>query len=331
MKGLLLILGMCGLLAAGSAGLEQARNLYNLTAFDESLRVLQSMPVKDAPVYDLMGRDYYMQGDYKRSTEFLEKALAAEPGVAMHALWLGRAYGRRAESASIFTAPGFATKARQYLERAVELDPRNLDALADLFDYYVEAPGFLGGGMEKAQRTAAQLSLVSPAEGYLAEAKLAEKRNQYSAAETHLRKAVEVAPQQIGKLIEGDPAALRVNHAVIADHDEIDGQPGGGESGVEFADEGVHAERGGAGLARVGPELVAGVVGFGEVDGDEVRTVGSGQMEQRQRIVDARLLGLGRGLGFVVVGGVVRRQEAGDLGLARDPEKTSGAHALALG
>ncbi len=202
MKGLLLILGMGGLLAAGSSGLERALNLYDLTAFDESLRVLQSMPVKDAPVYDLMGRDYYMQGDYKRSTEFLEKALAAEPGVAMHALWLGRAYGRRAESASIFTAPGFATKARQYLERAVELDPRNLDALADLFDYYVEAPGFLGGGMEKAQRTAAQLSLVSPAEGYLAEAKLAEKRNQYSAAETHLRKAVEVAPQQIGKLIE---------------------------------------------------------------------------------------------------------------------------------
>jgi tetratricopeptide (TPR) repeat protein len=202
MKGLLLILGMCGLLAAGSAGLEQARNLYNLTAFDESLRVLQSMPDKDAAVHDLMGRDYYMQGDYKRSTESLEKALAAEPGVAMHALWLGRAYGRRAESASIFTAPGLATKARQYLERAVELDPRNLDALADLFDYYVEAPGFLGGGMEKAQRTALQLSLVSPAEGYLAEAKLAEKRSQYSTAESHLRKAVEVAPQQIGKLIE---------------------------------------------------------------------------------------------------------------------------------
>lgn len=202
MKGLLLILGMGGLLVAGSPELERARSLYNLTAFDQSLRVLQSMPDKDAAVYDLMGRDYYMQGDYKRSTESLERALAAEPGVAVHALWLGRAYGRRAESASIFTAPGFATKARQYLERAVELDPRDLDALADLFDYYVEAPGFLGGGMEKAQRTAAQMSVVSPAEGYLAQAKLAEKHNQYSTAETHLRKAVEVAPQQIGKLIE---------------------------------------------------------------------------------------------------------------------------------
>jgi tetratricopeptide (TPR) repeat protein len=202
MKGLLLTLGLAGALLAGSPELERARDLYNLTAFDQSLRVLASIPAKDAAAYDLMGRDYYMQGDYKRSTEALEKALTAEPGVAMHALWLGRAYGRRAESASIFTAPGLATKARQYLERAVELDPRDLDALADLFDYYVEAPGFLGGGMEKARHTAAQMEQISPADGYLAQAKLAEKRNEYSRAEAHLRKAVEVAPQQIGKLIE---------------------------------------------------------------------------------------------------------------------------------
>jgi Flp pilus assembly protein TadD len=202
MKGLLLIVGTAGVLAAGSPELERARNLYNLTAFDESLRVLEAMPVKDGAVYELIGRDFYMQGEYKRSTEALEKALAAEPNDAMHALWLGRAYGRRAESASVFTAPGYANKARQHMERAVALDPRNLDALSDLFDYYLEAPGFLGGGMERAQRAAAQMALVSPAEGYLAQAKLAEKRNQFSAAEAHLRKAVEAAPQQIGKLIE---------------------------------------------------------------------------------------------------------------------------------
>jgi|CZKN01.1.fsa_nt_gi tetratricopeptide (TPR) repeat protein len=202
MKGFLLIFGTAGLLVAGSPELERARNLYDLTAFDQSLRVLEAIPAKDAAVYDLMGRDYYMQGDYKRSTEAMEKALAAEPHDAVHALWLGRAYGRRAESASLFTAPGYATKAHQYFERAVELDPRNLEALSDLFDYYLEAPGFLGGGTEKAQRTAAQIAELSPAEGYLAKAKLAEKRNEYSTAETHLRAAVGAAPQQIGKLIE---------------------------------------------------------------------------------------------------------------------------------
>ena len=202
MKGCVLILGTAGLLAAGSPELERARNLYNLTYFDQSLRILEAIPAKDAAVYGLMGRDYYMQGDYKRSTEAMEKAVAAEPGDAEYALWLGRAYGRRAESASLFTAPGYATKARQYLERAAELDPRNIEALADLFDYYLEAPGFLGGGEDKAQRTADQIAQLSPAEGYLAKAKLAEKRNEYSTAEAHLRSAVGAAPQQIGKLIE---------------------------------------------------------------------------------------------------------------------------------
>ena len=204
MRILLLICGTAVALAAGSPEpqLERARQLYNLTAFDQSLRVLQSIPNKDAAVYALMGRAYYMQGEYRRSAESLEKAMAAEPDDAGYALWLGRAYGRRAETASLFTAPGYAAKSRQYLERAAALNPHDLDALADLLDYYLEAPGFLGGGVEKAQRTADQIARINPAEGYLAQAKLAEKRQEYSAAEDHLRSAVAAAPHQIGKLIE---------------------------------------------------------------------------------------------------------------------------------
>ena len=81
----------------------------------------------------------------------LEKAFNAQPSNADYALWLGRAYGRRAETSGPFTAPGFASKARQYFEKAARLNPRNLEALSDLFEYYLEAPGFLGGGMDKAQ------------------------------------------------------------------------------------------------------------------------------------------------------------------------------------
>src|SRR5208282_3768759 len=78
-------------------------------------------------------------------------------------------------------------------------------------------------------------------------------------------------------------------------------------------------------------ELVARVVGLGEVDGDEVRTVGGGEIEQRQRIVDARLVGLRRGLRFAIVGGVVRGQEAGDFGFTGNPQNARRAHALTLG
>ena len=35
-------------------------------------------------------------------------------------------------------------------EKSVELDGKNLEAINDLFSYYLEAPGFLGGGLDKA-------------------------------------------------------------------------------------------------------------------------------------------------------------------------------------
>src|ERR1035438_9559399 len=187
---------------AGGADFEQAHKLYNSTNFQQSIKVLLAMQSKDAAVYALLGRNYYMEGEFKKASEALEKSFELEPTNAEYALWLGRAFGRRAETGSPFTAPGYASKTRQYFEKAVALNPANLEAQSDLFEYYLEAPGFLGGGMDKASTTATQIARISPAEGYWAQAKLAEKRKEYSKAEAQLRRAVELAPQQIGRLID---------------------------------------------------------------------------------------------------------------------------------
>lgn len=188
-------------LLAASPEQDRARKLYEQTDYDSSLRMLQAVPVKDASTQALMGRCYYMQGDYKKASDALERAFTVDPQNAEYALWLGRSLGRRAETSSFLTAPGLASRARQYFEKSVQLNPRNLDALNDLFDYYLEAPGFLGGGFEKAKALAAQIASVNAGDGYLAEAKLAERRKQYSTAEQQLRRAVELAPQQVGRLI----------------------------------------------------------------------------------------------------------------------------------
>ena len=198
---------LIALLATGTAHaagpeLAGAQKLYNSTDFERSLKVLQAIPSKDGPVYALMGRDYFMQGDYKKATEVLEKALTMEPYNSEYALWLGRAWGRRAETSSPFTAPAHASRARQFLEMSVRLNPMNLEAQSDLFEYYLEAPGFLGGGLDKAETIAGHIGQISPAEGQWAEAKLAESRKESSKAEAHLRRAIELAPQQVGKLIE---------------------------------------------------------------------------------------------------------------------------------
>ena len=202
MKRVGALLGVTLGLSAASPELDQARKLYELTEFEQSLKILQTIPVKDAAVYALMGRDYFMNGDYKKATDVLEKAVAAEPENSDYTLWLGRAYGRRAETSNPLSAIGHASKTRQYLERAVHLNPRDIDALNDLLEYYMNAPGFMGGGMDKAQATVTRIAQVDPAEGPWAQAMLDERRKEYGSAEEHLRRAIDVAPHQVGRVIE---------------------------------------------------------------------------------------------------------------------------------
>ena len=153
-----LFLFLASVLTAAGPNLDQARKLYDQTDFDQSIRLLQALPDKDASVYALLGRNYFMLSDYKRATDLLEKAYAAEPHNAEYALWLGRAYGRRAETSSPFISPGYASKTRQFLEKSVQLNPHEIEALNDLFEYYLEAPGFLGGGLDKAENLAKRIA-----------------------------------------------------------------------------------------------------------------------------------------------------------------------------
>src|ERR1039457_843595 len=97
-----------------------------------------------------MGRDYFGLGRFKQATESFQKAGALGPKNSDYALWLRRTWGRRAEGARPITAPVGGGRARQCFELAVKLDPRNQEAVNDLFDYYLNAPGILGGGLDKA-------------------------------------------------------------------------------------------------------------------------------------------------------------------------------------
>ncbi len=181
---------------------ERAEALYQRTDYPASLRILEGDPAPDAPAYELTGKNYYMLADYGKAVEFFEKARALAPAVSEYQLWLGRAYGRRAETEGWLLAPSRASKARQCFETAVSLDPRNAEAMNDLFDYYLNAPGFLGGGADKAEALAKRIEHERPAEYHHDMAELPEHRKQNAEAEAHLRKALELAPDQMGRVLD---------------------------------------------------------------------------------------------------------------------------------
>ena len=196
------LLAVWPVLAASPTSLDQARQLYQLTDYVASLKILEAIQPKDGPVFELIGRNHYMQGEYKKATEILEKAAAADPANSDYELWLGRAFGRRAETSSPFTAPPNANKARQHFEKAVQLNPGNMEALSDLLEYYLEAPGFMGGGLDKAVGVADRMASIDPIEGHCAQARLAEKKKEFGSAEQHLQRAAELAPHQASRLID---------------------------------------------------------------------------------------------------------------------------------
>ena len=189
-------------LVAGPAEMDRAQKLYDRTDYVGALRILQSENSKDARVWALIGQSYFMMTDYKQAVNAFEKATAAEPNQSDYVLWLGRAWGRRAEVSNPLMAPSYASKARQCFERAVALNGKNQEALSDLFDYYLEAPGFLGGGFSKAEAVADLIAKQDPVEGHVAQAQLADRRKRFDDAEQQLRRAVELAPREVGRVLD---------------------------------------------------------------------------------------------------------------------------------
>jgi tetratricopeptide (TPR) repeat protein len=87
-----------------------------------------------------------------------ERAVQADPRNPVYHFWLGRAYGAQAQRANVLRQPGLARQTRGEFERAVALDPGYLDAREGLMQYYLQAPGVLGGSAAKAREQAAEIA-----------------------------------------------------------------------------------------------------------------------------------------------------------------------------
>jgi tetratricopeptide (TPR) repeat protein len=181
---------------------ESARELYRKTEYRAALEALQPAQSQDPAVWHLAGRALFGMGEYQKAQEWFEKAAQAEPRHGEHMHWLGKTLGRRAETASFITAPKYAVECRKAFEKAVEIDPKNTEAWSDLLEYYLSAPGFLGGGVDKAAAAAVRIGQLDLAEGHFAQAKLAEKKDDWNAAEQHWRAAAELAPKNAGRWID---------------------------------------------------------------------------------------------------------------------------------
>ena len=205
MKLGVVILALGVMLPAASASPKAApmlaQELLNQGRVDDAVAQLQERIRKsphDAEAHHLLSRAYLMVESWDKAVAPAEQAVALQPGNSNYHLWLGRAYGRKAEHSIFFKAIGWARKCKSEFERAVELNSSNVPARTDLAEYYLEAPSFLGGGKDKARTQADEIAPRDRAAAHMVRARVAEDDKDYPTAERELWQAIAGSKEPAG-------------------------------------------------------------------------------------------------------------------------------------
>lgn len=163
-------------------------------AAQAELRAQLARAPNDDAAMDCMGRLRIEQGDAGDAVDWLDKALAINGRSAAHHLGLANALRAQAPAASAFRMPFMAKRMKSEYEQAIALDGSLLDAHQGLFVFLVNAPGVMGGGINKAREEAAAISKLSPMRGHLDYGTLADHDKDYAGAERQFLAAIAAAP-----------------------------------------------------------------------------------------------------------------------------------------
>jgi tetratricopeptide (TPR) repeat protein len=150
--------------------IDQAKRLFEEKKYAEAEKLL--LPIEDddrdyAAAQYYLGRIAFSRREYDDAADFFEEATEANDKVADYFSWLGNTYGTIAGDANPIRQGLLAPKMKSAWEKAIALDSKNLDARTSLIQYYLQAPGIMGGSVEKAREVAKQILSLKPAEGHL--------------------------------------------------------------------------------------------------------------------------------------------------------------------
>lgn len=191
LKSILLLLLMSTATALAD---DSAPSLLAQGRVDDAINTLRgqiSSSPNDPEAHNLLCRAYFSLGQWDRGISNCERAVTLDPKNSRYHLWLGRVYGEKADKANFLTAAGLAKKVHTEFETAVQLNPNNVDARTDLAEFYLEAPGIVGGGRDKAEAQAQTLASIDPVKAHWVNGRIAEKKKDLLIAEKEYRAAIE--------------------------------------------------------------------------------------------------------------------------------------------
>jgi tetratricopeptide (TPR) repeat protein len=196
-----------------SDALEAGRQAYERSDYAKAILELQAAAAKEpqnGEVQLLLTKSYLELQERDAAVVSAEKAVAIDPKSSVYHEWLGRAYGEKADHASVFSAPGLARKTHKEFEIAVQLDERNFSARQALIEFDCAAPGMVGGGEEKAKPEIERLQSMDASEWHYALGNCRRQKKDFADADLEFKLALESHPKSAELIYDvGDYAVKR--------------------------------------------------------------------------------------------------------------------------
>jgi tetratricopeptide (TPR) repeat protein len=195
--------------APDAAALAAARALLDARQLAEAQAAFEKLAAAhpaDPEVNYALGELALRRNEPEKAAPYFQKSVDAAPTSSRYHRRLGDAYGSHAAKASVFSKPGLAKKCLAAYEKAVALDPADIDARQSAFEFYRQAPALFGGGVDKATATAEAIKKLDATRGHYAFATLYSGEKKYPEALAEYDAVLRAKPDdyptlyQIGRL-----------------------------------------------------------------------------------------------------------------------------------
>ncbi len=141
---------------------------------------------------ELLGDVASANAKWTEALSYYQKLRSLKPSVANYHYKTGGALGMIAKTSSKFKAITLINDIRGSFEKAIEIDPKHIDAHHALVEYYLQLPIIAGGSEAKAKQYATKLGTISTIDAHLANGHIAEYYKKYAVAEKYYKSAIVV-------------------------------------------------------------------------------------------------------------------------------------------
>lgn len=156
------------------------------------------------------GKAYLDSNKGDDAVKWYEKAVKANDKNSDAHLGLARAVGTVAANANVLRQPFLAKRAKSEFDKAAELDPNSVGAHEGLLQFYLRAPGVMGGSINKAKEEAAKIAQLNPFRGHFAANQVANNQKDLAAAEKNWRAFYAAYPDSVSPMT--NLAAFLINN-----------------------------------------------------------------------------------------------------------------------